>query len=77
MLPSVGRVIVPHGPSVDVVTYEFAPQMLSLLQNKTLMTANNLLIDLINPIQPYLSPNGRLLGEALLALLFIGMHINA
>jgi hypothetical protein len=56
---------VPHGPSVDVVTYEFAPQMLSLLQNKTLMTANNLLIDLIDPIQPYSSPNGRLLGEAI------------
>jgi hypothetical protein len=56
MLPSVTRVIVPHGPPVDVVTYEFAPQLLSLLQNTTLMTADNLLIDLNNPLQPYLSP---------------------
>ena len=64
MLPSVTRVVVPHGPPVDVVTYEFAPQLLSLLQNKNLMTADNLLIDLNDPLQPYWSPDGRL-GEAI------------
>ena len=64
MLPSVRAVEVPHGPPIDVITYDFASQLLSLLQNPTLMTANNVLIDLMNPLHPYTSPDGRL-GEAI------------
>lgn len=64
MLPSVTRVVVSHGPPVDVITFEFAPQLLKLLQNKKLMTADNLLINLQDPLRPYESLDGRL-GEAI------------
>jgi Plavaka transposase len=64
LLPSVKTVDVPHGSPCDVIVYEFAPQLLNLLQNPAVMTAANLLIDLQDPLKPYASPDGRL-GDAL------------
>ena len=49
---------------VVATAYEFAPRLLNLLQNPALMTAQNLLIDLQNPLQRYNSPDGRI-GDAL------------
>ena len=64
LLPSVTTIIVPHGPPREIITYEFAPQLLHLLQNPKIMTSDNLLIDLQNPLAQYQSPNGEL-GDAL------------
>jgi hypothetical protein len=64
LLPSVTTVTVPHGPPRDIITYAFAPQLLHLLQNPKIMTSDNLLIDLQNPLAQYRSPNGEL-GDAL------------
>jgi len=64
LLPSVVTVPMPHGPSCDVITFEFVPQLLNLLQDVTLMTSENLLIDLDNPLVPYSSPDG-ILGDAI------------
>jgi hypothetical protein len=64
LLPSVISVAVPHGAPCDVIDYDFAPQLLNLLQNPAVMTAESLLIGIQNPLKPYESPNGRL-GNAL------------
>ena len=64
LLPSVRRVDVPHGPPCDVITFDFVPQLLQLLQNRTIMTQENLLIDVQDPLRPYTSPEG-VRGEAL------------
>ena len=64
LLPSVVNVDVKHGPPVDVIVFDFVPQLLRLLQNPKIMTADNLLIDPMNPLLPYTSPNG-ILGEAI------------
>ena len=61
-LPTVKRVDLPHGPACDVITFEFAPQLLSLLQNPAVMTVENLAIDIVNPLVPYSSAS---LGEAI------------
>ena len=44
LLPSVTTVTVPHGPPCEIITYEFAPQLLHLLQNPKIMTSDNLLL---------------------------------
>ena len=62
LLPTVKRVDVPHGPACDVITFEFAPQLLRLLQNPAVMTVENLAIDIVNPLVPYSSAS---LGEAI------------
>jgi hypothetical protein len=38
LLPSVTTVTVPHGLPREIITYEFAPQLLHLLQNPKTMT---------------------------------------
>ena len=54
-----------NGPTVDVIAFDFVPQLLSLLQNRDIMTKENLLLDLQNdPLARYKSP-GNLRGEAL------------
>jgi Plavaka transposase len=63
-LPSVVNVTTPHGPPRDVIVFDFVPQLLRLLQNPKLMTADNLLIDPVNPLLPYASPQGEL-GDAI------------
>ena len=64
LLSTVRTVAAPHGPSCDVITFDFVPQLLKLLQNWTIMTQDNLLIDVHNPLLPYTSPDG-VWGEAL------------
>ena len=64
LLPNVQTVHVPHGPPCDVITYDFVPQLLSLLQNRKIMMQENLVIDMNNPLQQYHSPDGKI-GEAL------------
>ena len=49
---------------VIVIVFDFVPQLLRLLQNPKLMTADNLLIDPKNPLLPYASPNGEI-GDSL------------
>ena len=53
-----------NGPKVDVIAYDFVPQLLALLQNRRIMTKDNLLIDWDNPLAAYQSPDNRR-GEAL------------
>ena len=65
LLPWVIKVTVPHGIPRDEVVFDFVPQLLHLLQNPKLMTADNLLIDPKNPLLPYASPNGEI-GDSLL-----------
>ena len=36
LLPMVRTVAAPHGPSCDVITFDFVPQLLKLLQNRTI-----------------------------------------
>ena len=68
LLPTVVPVISPnnsqHGLAVscDVIVFDFVPQLLSLLQNRKIMTAENLLIDINDPLRPYDSP---VIGEAI------------
>ena len=64
LLLSIVSVAVPHGAPCNVIAYEFAPQLLNLMQNPAVMTDENLLIDIQNPLKPFKSPNGRL-GDAL------------
>ncbi len=58
------KVTVPHGIPRDVIVFDFVPQLLRLLQNPKLMTADNLLIDPKNPLLSYASPNGEI-GDSL------------
>ena len=46
LLPSVISVAVPHGAPCNEIANEFAPQLLNLLQNPAVVTAENLLIDI-------------------------------
>jgi len=64
LLPQIKSVMLPHGASSEVVTFDFVPQLLSLLQNQTLMTPENLAIDFLDPLKPYKSPT-KCLDEAL------------
>ena len=64
LLPSIATVQLNNSATSDVITFEFVPQLLNLLQNPALMTAEKLAIDPLNPLMPYNSPDGRL-GEAL------------
>ena len=63
LLPTVRTVAVPHGPLCDVITFDCVPQLLKLLQNRSIMTQDNPLIDVHNPLLPYSSPDG-VRGEA-------------
>jgi hypothetical protein len=48
--------------SCDVIVFDFVPQQLSLLQNRNIMMAKNLLIDINDPLRPYDSP---VIGKAI------------
>lgn len=66
LLPFVRRVELDHGPPSDVICFDFVPQLLSLLQNRSIMTAENLVIDINEPLKPYYELKGsNVLGEAL------------
>jgi hypothetical protein len=64
LLPSVQPVPTQNETFCDVITLEFVPQLLRLLQNRRIMTQENLVLDMQNPLQQYKSPNGKI-GEAL------------
>jgi hypothetical protein len=68
MLPSVVLIQLPdHLPdtkSMDVICYDFVPQLLLILQNKEMMLANNLELDPNNPFSMY-KPQDNLHGKAL------------
>jgi hypothetical protein len=68
MLPSLKTIDLleplPDADTLDVICYDFVPQILSLLQDKELMSANNLVLDPINPFAKFVPQDGRL-GEAL------------
>ena len=64
LLPSVYHVPMPHGAPCDVIAFDFVPQLLSLLQDRSIMTSENLVIDPINPLARYTTPN-QVLGEAM------------
>jgi len=49
---------------IDVICYDFALQLLSILQNKKLMKQENLLLDMNDPTKMYQAPNN-ILGESL------------
>ena len=60
LLPSVSAVPtteLANGPTIDVISFDFVPQLLSLLQNRSIMTQENVLIDFGDPFAPYTSPN--------------------
>ena len=60
LLPSVSAVPtteLANGPTIDVISFDFVPQLLSLLQNRSIMTQENVLIDFADPFAPYTSPN--------------------
>ena len=64
LLPFVRRVNVPHASPSDVVCFDFVPQLLSLLQNRTIMTQENLLININDPLKRYESQDN-VLGDAI------------
>ena len=64
VIPSILTVNCPHPPDSDVICFDFIPQLLSLLQNRSIMTAENLVIDVNDPLKPYTSPDN-LLNEAI------------
>jgi len=64
LLPKIETVNIPHGVPSEIVTFDFVPQLLCLLQNPNLMRPEHLAIDFYDPLLPYQSVNGRL-NEAL------------
>ena len=62
--------------SIDVVYFDFVSQLLCLLQNKRLMTKENLLLDINNPSEMYKSPNN-ILAEALSGSAYKEIYIKA
>jgi hypothetical protein len=78
MLPNVVLIQLPDPlpdtKSMRVICCDFVPQFLSILQNKEMMLANNLVLDPNNPLTMY-KPQDNRLGEALKAL-FIRICIS-
>jgi hypothetical protein len=52
--------LLPNVKTLNVICYDFVPQLLSILQNQKLMSANNLVLDPNNPLAMYKPPDGRL-----------------
>ena len=50
--------------TINVICFDFKNQLLGLIQNESLMTQDNLLIDIDKPTRRYKSPNN-ILSEAL------------
>jgi hypothetical protein len=63
----------PNVKPLNVICYDFVPQLLSILQNKRMMSANNLVLDPNNPLAMYKPPDGRL-GEALSGSVYRDMY---
>ena len=75
LLPYIRTVDLPHGgtteqpATLDVVCFDFVPQLLTLLQNRDIMIAENLATDIEDPLTPYTGPNDTL-DEALSGSVF-------
>jgi len=63
----------PHMKSLNVICYDFVPQLLSILQNKKMMEGNNLVLDPNNPLAMYKPPDN-MLGEALSGSVYKDMY---
>ena len=63
----------PNVKTLNVICYDFVPQLLSILQNKKMMSTNNLVLDPNNPLAMYKPPDGRL-GEALSGSVYQDMY---
>jgi hypothetical protein len=72
-LPSEMKVTAPHGLPRDAIVFDLVPQLLRLLQNPKLTTADNLLIDPKNLLLPYTSPNGEI-GDSLSGHIYRDAH---
>ncbi len=66
LLPFVRRVDVDQRSPLDVICFDFVAQLLSLLQNPSITRAENLTIDINDPLEPYFELKGsNVLGEAI------------
>ena len=68
-------VVLNEQTTIDVIAFDFTSQLLQLLQNKRLMTQENLLIDTQNPSAMYTSPNN-ILSEALSGYAYRDIYIR-
>jgi hypothetical protein len=77
MLPKIKTIILPDAlpnmTSMDVICYDFVPQLLSILQNPKMMVGENLLLDPNNPLAMYKPPYDRL-GESLAGSVYRDMY---
>ena len=77
MLPHLKTIVLPdplpYASKLDVICYDFVLQLLSILQDKEMMTSDNLVLDLMNPLAMYKPNNGRL-GEALSGSVYQQMY---
>jgi hypothetical protein len=68
MLPHLTKIHLPDPlpdcETMEVICYDFVPQLLSILQNKEMMSADNLVLDPNAPLARFQPQDGRL-GEAL------------
>jgi hypothetical protein len=65
--------LLPNMKTMNVICYNIVPLLLSILQNKKRMSANNLVLDPNNPLAMY-KPHDRWLGEELSGSVYQDMH---
>ena len=79
MLPHLERIHLPEplpfAKTLNIICYDFVPQLLSILQNKKMLTSDNLVLDPMNPLAMYRPKTGRL-GEALSGSVYQKMYDN-
>jgi hypothetical protein len=63
----------PNMKSMNVICYDFVPQLLFILQDSKMMAGNNLLLNKNNPLEMYKPPDNRL-GEALAGSVYQDMY---
>jgi hypothetical protein len=77
MLPNVVSIQLPdplpEQKSMGVICYDFVPKLLSIFQNKEMMSANNLVLDPNNPLTMN-KPQDNQLGEALSGSVYQDMY---
>ena len=59
--------------SLNIISYDFVLQLLSILQDKEMMSSDNLLLDSTNPLSMYKPKDGRL-GDALSGSVYQKMY---
>jgi hypothetical protein len=63
----------PNVKTLNVICYDFVPQLFSILQNQQMMSSNNLVLDPNNPLAMY-KPHDSQLGEALSGSVYQDMY---